>query len=110
MAKIILNPLVQSVHGKLGGYVFRRSYSGQMTIIKLADMSNVQWSAAQQTQRQRFKAANAYAKAAMAEASVRALYEQRATAENKRAYHLAVSDYFKGQDLLAHSAEINPST
>lgn len=63
-------------------------------------MSNVQWSAAQQTQRQRFKQANAYAKAAMAEPSASAHYEQRAAAENKRPYHLAVSDYFKGQDLL----------
>lgn len=105
MAKITLHPLVQSAHGKLGGYVFRRSYSGQMTLIKLADMSRVQWSAAQQNQRQRFKEANAYAKAAMAEPAVRAHYEQSAIVQKKRAYHLAVSDYFKGKDLLTKKAK-----
>ncbi|MEP6895950.1 MAG: hypothetical protein ABI986_10120 [Chloroflexota bacterium] len=55
MAKVTFNPMLQNVHGKLGNIVFRRSYSGKMTLIKLADMSNVQWSAAQKAQRQRFK-------------------------------------------------------
>ena len=100
MAKVILNPMVQSVHGKLGGYVFRRSYRGKMTFIKLADMSNVQWIPSQQTHRQRFKAANDYAKAAMADPITRAHYGQLAAAQGKRAYHLAVSDYFQGRILL----------
>ncbi|MEP6895951.1 MAG: hypothetical protein ABI986_10125 [Chloroflexota bacterium] len=39
----------------------------------------------------------------MAEPKVRAVYEQRAAAQNKRAYHVAVSDYFKGNDLLSKS-------
>ena len=102
MAKVTLNPMLQSVHGRLGNAVFRRSYNGTVTLIKLADMSKVQWSDAQKTQRQRFKQANLYAKAAMAEPAVRLLYEQRAAALNKRPYHLAVSDYFKGQNLLAN--------
>ena len=101
MAKVTLNPMLQSLHGRLGNVVFRRSYSGKMTVIKLADMSKVKWSAAQKAQRQRFKQANAYAKAAMAEPAVRAQYQQRAVALHKRPYHLAVSDYFKGNNLLA---------
>jgi len=101
MAKVTLHPMFKNVRGRLGGQVFRRTATGEMSLIKIADMSKVQWSAAQQAQRQRFKQANAYAKAAMAEPAVRAIYEHRAAAENKRPYHLAVSDYFKGHDLLA---------
>ena len=93
--------MLQSAHGKLGNAVFRRSYSGKMTLIKLADMSNVKWSDAQKAQRQRFKQANAYAKAAMADPRAHALYEQKAAALNRRPYQLAISDYFKGQNILA---------
>jgi len=50
----------------------------------------VKWSEAQQTHHQRFKLAVAYAKAAMAEPTVRA----------QSPFDLAVSDYFKGKDLL----------
>jgi hypothetical protein len=101
MAKITLNPIVQSAHGKMGNIVFRRSHTGEMCITKLPDMSNVQWSDAQQVHRQRFKQAVAYAKAAMAEPKVRAKYEKTAVKAGKRPFDLAVSDYFKGKDLLA---------
>jgi hypothetical protein len=100
MAKIILNPMIQSAQGKMGNTVFRRSHTGDMTLIKLADMSNVIWSDAQQAHRQRFKEAVAYAKAAMAEPKVRARYEKTAAKQGKRPFDLAVSDYFKGGNLL----------
>ena len=58
-------------------------------------MSNVQWSDAQRTHRQQFRKANDYAKAAMANPEMRAMYEEMAREQNKRPYHLAVSDYFK---------------
>jgi len=101
MAKIILNPLVQSVHGKMGNIVFRRSYTGTMSIMKLPDMSNVKWSEAQRAHRQRFKQAVAYAKAALADPTVRAKYEKAAIKAHKRPFDLAVSDFFKGNDLLS---------
>jgi hypothetical protein len=50
-----------------------------MIVTKRPDMSNVEWSEAQQTQRPRFRQANEYAKAAMADPKVRAVYERRAT-------------------------------
>ena len=100
MAKIILNPMIQSAQGKMGNAVFRRSHTGEMTLIKLADMSNVKWSDAQQAHRQRFKQAVAYAKAAMAVPEVRAVYEKLAAEHHKRPFDLAVSDYFKGRNLL----------
>jgi hypothetical protein len=64
-------------------------------------MSAVEWSPAQQAHRQRFKAAIAYAKAAMADPHVSAIYTKLAAAQNKRAFQIAVSDYFKGNDLLS---------
>lgn len=105
MAKITLNPIVERAQGKMGSIVFRRSHTGEMSITKLPDMSNVQWSEAQQTHRQRFKLAVAYAKAAMAEPTVRAKYEKAAVKAGKRPFDMAVSDYFKGKDLLAPKSQ-----
>lgn len=99
MAKIILNPVFTEMHGTVGSLTFRRMH-GRQTIIKKPDMSNVQWSPAQQAHRQRFKQAVAYAQSAMADPEVRARYEQEAAAKGKRPFDLAVSDYFKGRDLL----------
>ena len=101
MAKIVLNPIVERAQGKMGNIVFRRSHTGEMCITKLPDMSNVQWSDAQQAHRQRFKRAVTYAKAAMAVPTVRAVYEKTAAQKNKRPFDMAVSDYFKGNDLLS---------
>jgi hypothetical protein len=100
MAKVKLNPMLKEVRGKLGNTVFRRSITGETSLIKLADMSNVEWSDKQKAHREKFKQAIAYAKAAMAEPKVRRKYEKEATKKNKRPFDLAVSDYFKGRNLL----------
>ena len=39
--------------------------------------------------------------AAMAEPKVRAVYEKMVEKKNKRPFDMAVSDYFKGNDLLS---------
>ena len=105
MTKIILNPMVQRAQGRMGNVVFRRSHTGEMSLIKLADMSNVTWSGAQQAHRQRFREAVAYAKAAMAVPEVRAIYEKSAAEKHKRPFDLAVSDYFKGRNLLSGKSQ-----
>ena len=105
MAKITLHPMIQSAQGKMGNAVFRRSHTGEMTLIKLADMSRVKWSEAQGAHRQRFKEAVAYAKAAMADPEVRATYEKYAAEKGKRPFDLAVSDYFKGRNLLSAKSQ-----
>jgi hypothetical protein len=102
MAKVTLNPIFQDVNGKSGNLVFRRSRNGKTWLIKLADMSNVTWSDEQQNHRKAFKAANEYAKAAMADPQVRASYEEAAREQNRQPYRVAVSDYFKGKNLLAN--------
>jgi hypothetical protein len=101
MAKVTLSPLITGIKGRLGDVVFRVSRSGETFITRSPDMSGVKWSPAQQEQRQRFKAAIAYAKAAMADPQARAVYEKQAAEGNRQPFRVAVSDYFKGIDLLS---------
>jgi len=101
MAKVTFNFGIQRIQGKLGNAIFRVSPTGEQQITKLPDMSNVKWSKAQKEQRQRFKQAVAYAKAAMADPDVRKVYEKMAAKKHKRPFDMAVSDYFKGNDLLS---------
>ncbi len=101
MPKVVLNPAIREIRGKLGGMVFRLSHTGELIVTKAPDMSKVKWSKAQKAHRQRFKQAVIYAKAAMAEPKVRAAYEKLAAKNHKRPFDMAVSDYFKGNNLLA---------
>jgi len=105
MTRVRFRPLVEEIHGTLYDVVFKRSPKGNMIVTKRLDMSKVKWSQAQKEQRQRLAKASAYAKAAMADPDVRAVYEERAATENKRAYYLAIPDYFKGQNLLSKKKE-----
>jgi hypothetical protein len=100
MAKVTLPTWITGIKGRLGDVVFRVSLSGETFITRSPDMSAVTWSPAQQDHRQCFKAAIAYAKAAMADPDVRAVYEKWAAEGNGRPFQVAVSDYFKGNDLL----------
>jgi len=99
VAKVELNPALRQIRGQLDGFVYRVRY-GKQTISKPPDMSRVKWSPAQVEHRNRFRRAVAYARAAMAEPKVRAVYEQEAMQQGKRPFDLAVSDYFKGRDLF----------
>ena len=101
MPRVRLNPLVEEIHGTLYDVVFKKSPKGNTIITKRPDMSGVKWSKAQKQQRQRFREANEYARAAMADPAVRAIYERRAAKMKKRPYRLAFSDYFQGNNLLA---------
>ena len=105
MAKIqFSNPLIQSVSGKMGNIVFRRSQRGGYYVAKAPDLSHVKPSEAQLAQRQRFKEATLYAKAALADPQVAEHYRQAALSlPGKTPYNLALSDYFKGINLLTQS-------
>jgi hypothetical protein len=101
MAKVILNPMIKEIRGTLDGVVYRVSASGKTYISKSPDMSKVKWTKAQKRQRERFQEASEYARAAMADPKVRLIYEKRAAKEKRVPYRVALSDYFKGKDLLA---------
>ena len=78
MAKVTLPSWITGIKGRLGDVVFRVSQSGETFVTRSPDMSAVEWSPAQQEHRRRFKAAIAYAKAAMAHPDVQAVYEKQA--------------------------------
>jgi len=99
MTKITLNPAFEAIRGKMDGIVYRVRYRKQ-TGSKAPDMSKVKWSAAQKEHRKRFRLAVEYAHAAMADEQVHAMYVKEAKKKDKRPFDLAVSDYFKGRNLL----------
>ena len=101
MPKVRLKPLIEEIHGTMYDVVFKRSRKGNLIVTKRPDMTKVKASEAQKVQRERFTRANAYAKAALAEPKLRARYEKRAKRQHKRAWDVAMSDYFEGKDLLS---------
>jgi hypothetical protein len=101
MPKAKLNLLIKELRGTVDDLVFRVSPSGKIIVSRRPDMSKVRWSKAQKAHRERFKQASEYAKAAMADPKVCAVYKRRAARARKRPYALALSDYFKGKDLLS---------
>ena len=101
MPRVRFHPLVEEIHGTMYDVVFKKSPKGNMIVTKRPDMTKVRASAAQKANRERFKLANAYAKAAFAEPKLRARYQKRAKRQHKRAWDVAMSDYFEGKDLLS---------
>lgn len=101
MPRVRFTSGVEQLQGTLTDVVFKLSPQGKPIVTKCPDMSGVEWSEAQTAQRDRFRQANEYAKAAMADPRLRALYEKMAAGTKRQPYRLAFSDYFKGRDLRA---------
>ena len=102
MPKVKLNPLVLEINGSLSDdLVLKRTPQGEIIVSKKPDMSNVKWSPAQKKNRRRFAEASAYATAAKADPQVWDKYQRRAKRLKKRPRDLAISDFYKGKDLLA---------
>jgi len=97
--KVILNPIIEELRGAMDDFVYRTSPNGKVYLSKTPDMSKVKWSKAQRQSRQRFQEASQYAKAAMADPQLRAIYAERAAKEHRVPYRVALSDYLKGVDL-----------
>ena len=100
MAKVRLHALIEEINGTLYDVVFKRAPNGDQIVTRRPDMSNVEWSDAQRAHRERFRQAVVYAKAALAEPKLRARYERRAKRQKKRAWDVAMADYFAGKNLL----------
>lgn len=100
MAKMKLHPLFVQLSGRVGDSIFRTTKDGQVIVSHRPRKPSAGPSEAQKAHRERFAGAVAYAKAAMAEPGVRAYYECQAATLGKRPFDVAVSDYFKGRNLL----------
>jgi hypothetical protein len=99
MVKVLLNPGIRRLSGKMGDWTYRWTY-GKQTIMKTPDMSKVKWSKAQKEHRKRFRQAIDYARQAMADPQARAHYDKVAARTGRRTFHLAVSDFFHDINLL----------
>ncbi len=106
MAKVQFHPLVKHLRGTINGLVFRLSHNGETSAYPRPDMSRVKWSAAQQAHRERFAEASAYARAAIADPAIRAIYVQMSMEKkgNKRPYDTALSDYYQNRNNLLGDA------
>ena len=101
MPKVRFKPMVAEIQGTMYDVVFKKSPKGKTIVTKKPDMSKVKWSPAQKDHRKRMRKANQYAQAAMANPDIRAIYEKKAAKQHGVPYRIALSDYFKGKDLLS---------
>jgi len=101
--KIGLHPMFEWISGKMGNIVYRLAHNGEVSAYPAPDMSGIEWSTAQTTQRQSFANASAYGKLAIRDPEIRQYYVEMAKKRKKnkrRPGDMAVSDYFQGNDLL----------
>ena len=101
MAKVRLDPMFAGISGTIGDFVFKRTKNGETIITKRPEPSRAEPSPAQKAQRERFKQASQYARAALADPNMRALYEEMAAKQGKSVFAAARADYFIKKDLLS---------
>ena len=103
MAKLLFNPVVQNIRGKIGELVFRLGRYGPSVGPKAAASSRPP-TPAQLTVRQRFKLAAVYAATVMADPAMLASYEPLANARNLDPRILAMADYLNAPEV--HSIDL----
>ena len=86
----------------MGDVVFRYNRkTGKTSISKVPDMTKVKWSKAQKAQRRRFKQAVKHVQNLKTKPAVWAVYQKIAKKKRKRAWDVAMKDYFQGNKLIA---------
>ncbi|HTP08517.1 MAG TPA: hypothetical protein VMP08_09720 [Anaerolineae bacterium] len=99
MAKVRQNALLEELSGSIGDLVLKRARSGTMYVARKPRFpDNRQFSPAQLTHQQRFKAATAYAKQA---AKTEPLYVALARKTGQPAYNVALGDYLHPPKIVA---------
>ena len=103
MPNVILNPAIEGLSGKMGDVVFRyNKKTGKTSTSKIPDMSKVKWSKAQKAQRRRFKQAVAHVQRLKTKPAVWPVYQKIAKKKRKRAWDVAMKDYFQGSKLITN--------
>ena len=92
MPKVVNNPALEGIRGKMGDLVFRLMPNGETWVSRTYDFSKRKFSRAQKSHQSRFQQAAAYAKNA---AKVHPIYAQLAKGTVKSPYNWALSDWFK---------------
>jgi hypothetical protein len=93
MARVINNPLLQGISGKLGEtHVYKRLPNG-MTVMANAAAKRRKISKKQKASSERFKEASYYAKVKMADPVMKAEYKKGVTYNKSSPYRVALTDY-----------------
>jgi hypothetical protein len=93
MARVINNPLLRGVSGKLGDtHVYKRLPNG-MVVMANAPAERSKISKKQKESSERFKKAAGYAKRQMADPEMKAEYKKGVTYNKSSAYRVALTDY-----------------
>ena len=98
MAKVELNPIFDSVRGKVGDLVLKQY--GDSVVMARAGGSGQPVSTAQLAHQERFRAATRYGKLALMDAPTRALYQAQAQARNLPVFAVMVADFFNAPTIL----------
>jgi hypothetical protein len=103
MTKAIMHPTIEGLSGRMGDVVFRyNKRTGKTSISKVPDMTGVKWSKAQKAQRRRFKKAVKHVQNLKTKPAVWAVYQKIAKKKRRRAWDVAMKDYFQGSKLIAN--------
>lgn len=92
MAKVKLNPVLESIRGKVGDLVFRR-YNDEMVVSKMPDRSGVVPTPGQVAQQDQFRLAVLYGKAVLADEDLRIIYDDVAARKGEPMFALTVGDF-----------------
>jgi hypothetical protein len=98
MAKVKLNPIVESVRGGVGDLVFRK-LNGDTVLSGKPDFTNVVATPDQEAHRARFKQAVAYGRMVLADNDAREDYDEAAQAKGKSAFALMVADFMQAPSI-----------
>ena len=91
--KFKLNRAFTAASGELDGLIYR-NVRGQVIVSRKADLSNVVYSEEQLAHQERFKQAAAYGKAALANPTIRAMYEAAAKDKDMPVFAATIADFF----------------
>ncbi len=98
MAKVELNPIFDSVRGKVGDLVLKQY--GDSVVMARAGGSGQPVSTAQLAHQERFREATRYGKLALMDAPTRALYQAQAQARGLPVFAVMVADFFNAPTIL----------
>ena len=103
MAKIMINPLIQGLSGKLGDLVYRQRRDGTMVVSAAPKFKKREFTEKQLAHQRRFKQAGEYAREAAGSVP---LYAELAAQKKKSAYNIASSDWLHAP--VVHRVERRP--
>jgi hypothetical protein len=92
MAKVKLNPTLEAIQGKIGDLVYKR-YHHEEIVSRMPDRTGIVPTADQLAQREKFRLAALYGKAALADPQSRTVYEDVAARKGEPVFAVTVADF-----------------